>query len=283
MPVGTAPASPPRRQTRQGGPPGPGARAGLAGPLARWTSLAEDEILGLCHVVAPGALCVDVGANYGLYTHALSWLVGRAGRVYGIEPLPGPFRALTTSASLLGAGNVRPRRVALGARTAPGLLSVPVRRGLPVHGRAFLTTGTSDDGPNVEFAAARSVPVDVVTLDEWCTREAVPHVDFVKVDVEGAEFAVLAGGTATLSAHRPTLLLEIEERHTRKYGHGASDVVGWLADRGYRMHRWADGGWRPTREPCADSRNYLFVHASRADAPDGVPGRPGRAVDPRRG
>lgn len=266
MSVGIDPASPPRRPTRDGVSHGPGARAGLAGPLARWTSLAEDEILGLCRVVAPGAVCVDVGANYGLYTHALSWVVGRAGRVHGIEPLPGPFRTLVTSAAVLGAGNVQPHRVALGARTAPGLLSVPVRRGLPVHGRAFLITGASDHGPNVEFTTARAVPVDVITLDEWCEREEVGRVDFLKVDVEGAEFAVLVGGTATLAAHRPTLLLEIEERHTRKYGHDAAEVVDWLAERGYRMHRWLDRGWRAISQLSGATRNYLFVHRSREGA-----------------
>lgn len=267
MSVGIDPASPPGQVIQDGIAPGSGARAGLAGPLARWTRLAEDEILGLCRVVAPGAVCVDVGANYGLYTHALSWVVGRAGRVHGIEPLPGPFRTLAASAAMLGAGNVRPHRVALGARTAPGVLSVPVRRGLPVHGRAFLTTGASGHGPNVEFAAARAVTVDVITLDEWCEREEVSRVDFLKVDVEGAEFAVLAGGATTLTVHRPTLLLEIEERHTRKYGHDPAEVVRWLAARGYGMHRWLDRGWRTVSQLSDATRNYLFVHGSRTGPP----------------
>jgi len=108
--------------------------------LARHTSFVEKEILGLDALIQPGDVCVDVGAEYGLYTHILAGLVGPRGTVHSIEPLPGAFRVLSAGLTLTGRRNVQRHRIALGKWAERGTLSVPWRRGLPVHGRAFLTT-----------------------------------------------------------------------------------------------------------------------------------------------
>lgn len=226
--------------------------------LARRTPWVEDEIQGLAAVVRPGAVCLDVGAEYGLYTQALAGLVGPRGRVLAVEPLPGAFRILSALVAARGRRNVSVRRLALGEHEARGVLSLPYRNGLPVHGRAYLTSGARDAGPNVEFASAREVEVEVVSLDELCARENLGRVDFVKADVEGAELSVLRGARATLEAHHPALLLEVEERHTRKYGYGAADLVGWLADLGYAPSRWTGAGWTAVDGVDEAHRNYLF-------------------------
>jgi FkbM family methyltransferase len=226
--------------------------------LARRTPWVEDEIVGLPAVVKRGDVCLDVGAEYGLYTQALAGLVGPHGRVVGVEPLPGAFRILSTLAAARRLRNVTLRRVALGEHGTRGVLSLPYRNGLPVHGRAYLTSGARDAGPNVEFASARDVEVEVSSLDDLCAREGLERVDFVKADVEGAELPVLRGASATLKAHHPTLLLEVEDRHTRKYGYSAADLVTWLADLGYRPYRWSGTGWTPVPGVDPRHRNYLF-------------------------
>jgi FkbM family methyltransferase len=230
----------------------------LLARLSRHAGVVEDEIRGLGEVVPRGGVCLDVGAEYGLYTQALSGIVGPQGRVHSVEPLPGAYRVLVAGVALTRRRNVRCHRLALGERAEAGRLSLPSRRGLPVHGRAYLETGARGPGPNEEFASARPVPVAVLPLDELCAREGVRRLDFVKADVEGAELAVLRGGERMLASCRPALLLEIEDRHLAKYGVDAGEVVGWLAVRGYRMHRWNGGAWRPVERPDAACRNYLF-------------------------
>ena len=59
-------------------------------------------------------------------------------------------------------------------------------------------------------ASHSEVAVQVRRLDDF----AFGAVDFIKVDVEGAEFAFLPGAVATLRRCRPVLLIEIEDRHT---------------------------------------------------------------------
>ncbi|KUN58460.1 methyltransferase FkbM [Streptomyces canus] len=218
----------------------------------------EEEVAGLRALVRPGAVCLDIGAEYGLYTWSLSALTGPTGQVHSVEPLHGPARWLSSVATLLDCGNVTVHRTALGERTQSGTMSLPRRRLLPVHGRAYLTEGTSGPGPNVEFRTSRPVPTPVQTVDNLCRQHALARVDFIKADVEGAEAAVLFGARNTLLRHRPSLLLEIEERHLAKYDTEPAELVRRLTDLDYDMYRWQARSWVRTPHVSADCRNYLF-------------------------
>ncbi|MER6996991.1 FkbM family methyltransferase [Streptomyces sp. NPDC000410] len=237
----------------------------------RWASgrwpFVEDEVAGLRPLVRPGAVCLDVGAEYGLYTWSLSALAGPSGAVHSVEPLHGPAQWLRTTAAALGCDNVTVHRTALGERAQrQGTMSVPRRRLLPVHGRAYLTEGASGPGPNVEFTGSRPVATPVRTVDGLCHHMGLDRVDFIKADVEGAEAAVLSGARNTLLRHRPALLLEIEDRHLAKYGMNATGLVGRLGEFDYGMYRWRNRGWEPVTEVTDDCRNYLFtarpIHSS---------------------
>lgn len=260
---GTAGRSGRSPSTLGAGRPHAGARATSVALALRWASsrwsFVEEEVAGLRRLVRPGDVCLDIGAEYGLYTWPLSVLAGPAGQVHSVEPLPGPASWLRTTASALGCRNVTVHRMALASCAHDGTMSLPRRRLLPVHGRAYLTEGASGPGPNVEFPTSRPVPTAVRTVDGLCRQMHLDRVDFIKADVEGAEAAVLSGARRTLLNHRPTLLLEIEDRHLVKYDVTPTDLVSRLEDLGYAMHRWRDGSWVRVPEVTNDCRNYLFT------------------------
>ncbi|MGH9104363.1 MAG: FkbM family methyltransferase [Acidimicrobiales bacterium] len=224
---------------------------------ARWTPYVEPEMLGLPGIVGPGSVCIDVGSAAGLYTLALSHLAGPSGQVHSVEPL---FFAHPACARLLrarDADNVRHHGVALGGRPGRAVMSVPVRRSGFVTGRSFLAQAPCRLGPNSEFDRHAAVVVDVETLDDLCEQNGLACLDFVKVDVEGAELQVLEGGREAIAEWRPAILAEIEARHTARYGYTPDDVVAWLARRGYAMYAW-QRGWHRADGVCPHSRNYLF-------------------------
>ncbi|MEV6878398.1 FkbM family methyltransferase [Amycolatopsis sp. NPDC051128] len=76
------------------------------------------------------------------------------------------------------------------------------------------------------------------TLDGLRAAAGLTRLDFVKIDVEGGELHVLQGGQQTIETFRPTMLIEIEARHTARYEYSPDDVVDWLTRRGYTMHAW---------------------------------------------
>jgi FkbM family methyltransferase len=225
--------------------------------LARWTPYLESEMCGLASLIRPGSVCIDVGAAADLYTAVLSRLTGPTGQVHSIEPLP--FAHLFW-ARLLGArraSNVRHHCLALGAQAGSETLSVPFGRYGLVTGRSFLTREAGGPDPNAEFDGQVQVVAPVKRLDDFCAGEGISRVDFIKIDVEGAELHVLEGGKGVIEASQPDMLIEIEDRHTARYGHTSKDVTGWLFDRGYAMYTWQDG-WHRAEGVEPPTRNYLF-------------------------
>ncbi|MBB4968630.1 FkbM family methyltransferase [Saccharothrix violaceirubra] len=233
--------------------------AGALRVLARLTPFVESELIGLRHVVRPGDVCLDIGAALGLYTVSLARLVGPQGTVHSIEPLLFAHPALSYVLRPREGRNIVRHSVALGTREGKDVMSVPVRHGVPVTGRSFLTAGADGLGSNVEFAEHLEVVVRTDTLDRFRTSNGIDRIDFVKADVEGAELRVLQGGVETIERFRPKLLLEIEDRHLHRFGHRPRDIVDWLAERGYRMSAWRDNAWRPTERVTEGVRNYLFT------------------------
>lgn len=226
--------------------------------LARRTPYLEPELAGLADVVTPGSVCLDVGAAAGIYTVALAQLAGPDGEVHSVEPLS---IAHPLWRRVLGARqrpNVRHHALALSTEPGRSNMSVPVgRHGGHVTGRSFLANHTSGIGSNAEFAGQEEVSVEVDTLDGLVKRAGLRRLDFIKIDVEGGELAVLRGGEQTIAEFRPAMLIEIEARHITRYQHSAEDVVTWLTSRGYTMHTWQDG-WQPANSICTHARNYLF-------------------------
>ena len=225
--------------------------------LARWTPYLESEMCGLRALVRPGSVCIDVGSAADLYTTVLSRLAGPAGQVHSIEPLPFAHLLWARLLSARRAGNVRHHCLALGTEAGTAPMSVPVGRYGLVTGRSYLMRETAGPDSNAEFAGQVPVIVSVDRLDDFCASEAIDRVDFVKIDVEGAELQVLEGGRKVIEAHRPTMLIEIEARHTARYGHSPEDVSGWLLRRGYSMGTWRRG-WREADGFAPGTRNYLF-------------------------
>ena len=221
---------------------------------ARRAPFVEDEVLGLGELVGPGAVCLDVGAEFGLYTWSLADLAGPAGAVHAVEPQPDLARVLQRGRWLVGAHNVTVHRLALGDEPGAGHLSRPSRRGIRVYGRTFLADRTTGLGSNAEFDRHQTIDVRVDTLDGLAARLGLTRLDFVKADVEGAEERLLAGGSATLRRFRPHLLLELEDRHLERFDTSVVAVVDRLDDLGYAPSHWSQDAWLPG----IAGRNVLF-------------------------
>lgn len=225
--------------------------------LSRRTASVEPEAAALDRYLPEGAVCCDIGAEYGLYTLTFASRPGTS--VVSFEPLPGPNAFLTRVLRWLGADNVELRRHALGDVARSGSMSLPRRRGLPVHGRAFLADEADGLGPNVEFAGEQRLPVTVSTLDTVLEERGVDRLDLIKVDVEGYEPAVLRGAARSIERFRPALLVEIEDRHLAKFGADGTTVVDLMRAHGYGMATLVEGRWVPTERVTEAARNYLFT------------------------
>lgn len=176
-------------------------------------------------VVRPGWTALDVGANIGYSTLLLANCVGSNGKVIAFEPLAGNFQMLQENIRLNNHTNVHAENLALMDR--PG--SIELRTATP-GAMAWAATILIDEAKAVE-----SQTVTATTLDEYVERNGISKIDFVKMDIEGAEAAALSGMSEILDRHKPMLLIEIHqadlygEKHAalqklREHNYKISDV-----------------------------------------------------------
>ena len=137
--------------------------------------------------VKPGQVALDLGANHGYYTVLLADLVGADGQVVAFEPNPRLAELLDETVAVNGFwSTVKVHRAAVGDRSG-GTLPFLVPLHDQKNGHLLPPGQPAPTGLDAARYAVHEVPM--TTLDD-----AVPgRVDFVKIDVEGAEEAVWRG------------------------------------------------------------------------------------------
>jgi len=217
---------------------------------------AEPELVGLSAVVRHGDEVIDVGAALGMYTVPLADLVGRTGRVWSFEPQPRGMLTVRLLRIITGPHRGRVSRTTMGPAAGESTIVVPFRNGFPIFGHGHVA-GRADDDNGRQYRTT----APMTTIDAWCAEKGIAPVSFIKVDVEGFEPAVIEGAVATIDRDRPSLLLEIEDRHLARYGRTATDFVDEIRTRwpDYRMYTWVDGSWLPAAQIVPEVRNYLFA------------------------
>ncbi len=204
--------------------------------------------------VKSGDICVDIGASYGRFAYDLA-LAASPGPVHAVEPTPLSAAALRRIASRSGIDNLSVHELAIGGAEGKETMLVPGR----VNQRAFLQPAAPEESP-FDIGDADHVEVRVTTLDRFVEAEGLLRLDFMKCDVEGAELEIFRGGSSTLRRFTPVIWCEIEDRHTRKYGHTAQDVFDYVRGLGYAPHVLS-GEWspQPIDSPTPTVNDYLLL------------------------
>jgi FkbM family methyltransferase len=214
-------------------------------PFGAWW-LAENELCGVGIVLGgfenaerafvegflrPHMIVLDVGAHHGFYTLLASKKVGPAGRVLAFEPSPRERKKLLRHLRLNHCTNVKIWDCALGRREGTADLFV-------VDGAE---TGCNSLRPPNALQPTTTLPIRVLSLDECLKQDGIEHVDFVKLDVEGAEIEVLNGATRLLDRQpRPVLLCEVQEIRTAPWGYPAKAIIDFLRQRGFQWFSASD-------------------------------------------
>jgi FkbM family methyltransferase len=166
----------------------------------------------------PGQVAVDVGCHKGAYTYWMRRRVGPSGAVFAFEPQPRQVAYLKKAFESLPYDNVVLVPKALSDKVGHASLHIPDGAGKTHAATLEQGAGSRERGelgPNSYsslHAPCSLLPVATTTLDTFFADQP-RGPDFLKIDVEGHELAVLLGGQRTLESHRPTLLIECESRH----------------------------------------------------------------------
>lgn len=172
-----------------------------------------DEVFVNTYVQA-GDTIVDAGANVGIITLTAAHKTGLAGKVYAYEPHPETFTFLSRNIRLNNLKNVTAYNVGLGAQ---------------VENAKMLNSYTKD----INYVTEQGkVDVELTTLD---THLRAPHIDLLKIDVEGYELFVLQGGAQTLK-NTQCVLVEFSPKTYERHGYTFADVYTLLYCAGFATY-----------------------------------------------
>jgi FkbM family methyltransferase len=181
-------------------------------------------------LVKPGDTVLDIGGNIGAHTLPFARLVGPRGRVIAFEPTAYAIRKMRANIAL-NAGF--PDRVSVQQVMLVADAAKPVAPSLYSSWPLFETgeeVHTEHRGQLMDTTGAAAM-----TLDEALGRLEVKSVDFIKLDVDGHEYGVLAGGKKTLSAHKPPMLMELAPYLFPPESKDLEGILELLAGCGYSM------------------------------------------------
>jgi FkbM family methyltransferase len=173
-------------------------------------------------LLEPGSVLFDIGANFGYYSVTLATALAGRCRVHAFEPNPTTYQRLLQHIEWNGLKDViTAHRLALS----------------DVMGSATLIERSDNSGASRIGSDAEGIAVEVTTLDAFCDAQRVDRIDAVKIDVEGLETRVLAGGRSALGRFKPAIVIEYWTTGLARAGSTVDEVTAMLTGLGYELFK----------------------------------------------
>ncbi len=200
-----------------------------------------------------GSVMVDVGANIGIFS-LLAASLGAA--CHAFEASPDNCAALRRNIALNGFTGITVHECALSDHSGEATFYLYEERG-----------ARNNSGQNALFrrGTGREIRVPMMTLD--AALRDLPQVDFIKSDVEGADFLVLQGAGEILDRFHPTIAIEATEELAERLGGSVMQILETLWRHGYEIQRLTPSGLSPiTRSTPSISYATLVAHVPESPA-----------------
>lgn len=192
------------------------------------------------HLVKPGMTALDIGAHIGYYTRILAKLVGISGKVVAFEPHPETFRLLTRNTARFR--NVNALNVAAADEEAiltlydgqletgmSGLCDLDEYRQWTSSLSTEFTPRAKQGHPIQSFA------VKARLVDQCLQDLGITSVDFIKMDIEGAEMKALKGMNKLIgSSPNLAMVMEFNPRLLQAFGVSPQETIEALRFYGFR-------------------------------------------------
>ncbi|MBW8524033.1 FkbM family methyltransferase [Chryseobacterium chendengshani] len=184
----------------------------------------EPELVWIKEYLQNDAVIFDIGANVGTFLYQFENKLKHQ-NIYAFEPNKKLYIRLKR---LFPSMNIS--SVALSDENTTAEFKVPIIKGKMIASRGTLNTSYKEKDEENSYTET----VEVVKLDDWTKSKNISKIDFIKIDVEGNEMKTLFGGKNTIQKFKPTLMVEMEQRHHETpIWEEISEVESWGFDANY--------------------------------------------------
>ena len=182
----------------------------------------KDDSEMLFKLINDGDTIFDIGANIGWYSNHLAKKFPNS-TIYSFEPIPETFNQISANTELNGATNIRLNNMALSSKKEKLTFFY-----------SPTVTGASSSKNITENQNMTKLELEAETIDNFIITNSIDKLDFVKCDVEGAEYFVYQGGLETFKNNKPIIFTEMLRKWAAKFGYHPNDIISYFKNFGYK-------------------------------------------------
>lgn len=204
-------------------------------------------------LIKPGQVVYDIGANFGWYSLHLSHHFKGNITIHAFEPVPSTGDLCEKNLMLNPGHQIQLHRHGFSDTSGP--LDIFFSPSLSVNA-SLQPLSTEQD--------LQAVRCQFYTLNEYQSL-GIPAPDFIKCDVEGAEWLVFKGGKELLLNVKPIIFSEMLRKWAAKFNYHPNDMIQWFADLGYSCKAVNSQGLRDVQmvDDQTPETNYVFLHSEK--------------------
>ncbi len=208
------------------------------------------KIIG--ELIGSDSVIFDIGANYGWYSLIFSKIFPNA-RIFAFEPIPATFNYLEKNISLNNCDRIKALNYGLSNESG----NINFYFYPELSGNASITNVSGREDVQI-------IPCSVKRLDEFVLENNV-YPDFIKCDVEGAEFLVFQGGYETIKNQKPIIFSEMLRKWAAKFNYHPNQIISFLKDLGYRCFVPQNGQLKEFLKMDENTieTNFFFLHKEK--------------------
>ena len=199
-----------------------------------------EQLRWLNHLLEPDMVFIDVGANHGEFTVFAAKRLTQ-GQVIAFEPVSLLFHKLQRNIKINNLKNIKVIQKGLANKNFKSTIYTR---------ESNFEDGTKHEGlPTLYPSTTRSKiceTIELTYLDQFVESENIAKIDIIKIDVEGAELAVLQGAKKSIIDFKPIILIEVNEETSQAAGYPSRALLNYLSEMGYRFEEILyDGSTQP--------------------------------------
>lgn len=201
-------------------------------------------------IIKPGDVVIDIGAYVdGWYTLLAAKLTGNKGHVYAFEPHPVYFQRLKENVQLNQLTNITLERLGIFNKNGRSMF----------YEAQFGSSIIKSHVAALTKIKPKEIAIQTITLDTYVKAKNIRQVSLIKIDVEGAEMAVLRGGNRLLrSKNAPDLVVEVFDIQLRRGGSSEAKLLSYLKRLGYTPYMFTANGLIPYKKERHSTLNLFF-------------------------
>ena len=199
--------------------------------------------------IQPNVVVFDIGAHIGLFSIIAAKLTNNTGKIFAFEPAPTTQKVLNQTIAINHLQQqVIPVNAAMGSE--PGSITF------------FVSDDEADNSNSLvsykEDRKLHGIEVKVDTIDHFAAAQKLTQIDFIKIDVEGAEYDTLRGGMQVFTTFKPNFILAIHPEPIAKKGDSLAAIYDLIVQLNYSI---SFNGQAITKEAFCANKEMIDLHA----------------------